>query len=238
MRTKVPLLLSIAFLCPALAQAADDLDDAHGPEIFHGFRLEADTGATRREGAVQTWDFQGWVGGDENKLWLQSEGERLRGTMEDAEFWALYSRNVSTYWDAQVGLRQDTSPHPDTYLTMGFTGLAPYYFETQAHLFISDKGFISARLREENDVLITQRLITQPYAEINLSLQNQPEQQLGKGLSDAVIGIQTRYEFTRQFAPYVDVRYERKFGDTIGIVQKDGETGDDFVASVGLRLMF
>lgn len=237
MRTKL-LLLTIMVCCPALAWAADMLDDAHGPETFHAFRLEVDAGGTKREGSDQRWDFQGWIGGDDNKLWLQSEGERLGGTMDDAEFWALYSRNVSTYWDAQIGLRQDTSPHPDTYLVMGFTGLAPYYFETQAHLFISDKGFISARLREENDVLITNRLITQPYAEINLSAQNQPEQQLGKGLANATLGIQTRYEFTRQFAPYVDFRYERKFGDTIGIVQKDGETSDDFVASVGLRLMF
>lgn len=238
MRTKFSLLVAAALFSPALAWAADDLGDAHGPQTFHAFRLEVDTGATQREGAVQTWDLQGWIGGDENKLWLQSEGERLSGTMEDAEFWALYSRNISTYWDAQVGLRQDTSPHPDTYLTMGFTGLAPYYFETQAHLFISDKGFVSARLREENDVLITNRLITQPYGEINLSLQNQPQQQLGKGLANAMLGIQTRYEFTRQFAPYVDFRYERKFGDTIGIVQRDGETSDDLVASVGLRLMF
>ncbi|MDE3017296.1 MAG: copper resistance protein B [Pseudomonadota bacterium] len=243
---KTGLLVSslMLFLAPPTfadnmgGMSPDEMQKEHGGEISHMFRLETDIGTTAREGADQRWDFQGWVGGDENKLWLQSEGERLGGTMDSAEFWALYSRNVATFWDAQVGLRQDTSPHPATYLTMGVTGLAPYYFETQAHLFISNHGNASFRLREENDLLITQRLITQPYAEINLSARNEPEQQLGAGLANASFGLQTRYEITRKFAPYVDLRYERKFGSTISIVKQDGETGDDFIASVGLRIMF
>ena len=241
MRTNIfTLSMFTAALLFSAEVSADDnaMADEHGQQVFHAFRLEAETGTARREGPVQDWDFQGWVGGDDNKLWLQSQGERLDGTMEDAEFWALYSRNIAEFWDAQIGLRQDTSPHPDTYLTMGFTGLAPYLFQTQAHIFISDKGYVSARLREENDLLITQRLITQPYAQVDASFANEEPQQRGAGLSRAEFGIQTRYEFTRKFAPYVDLRYERAFGNTIGILQRDSETGDDFVASVGLRLQF
>ena len=241
MHTKIMKILTVTLFALSSANAiAEELlmEEAHGQQLFHSFRLEAQTGNARREGAVQEWNFDGWIGGDSDKLWIKSEGERLAGRMEKAEFQALYSRNIATFWDAQIGLRQNTSPQPDTYLTLGFEGLAPYYFETQAHLFISDKGYISARLSEENDILLTQQLITKPYAQVELSLANDKKQQLGAGLSRTMIGIQTRYEFTRKLAPYVDVRYERAFGNTAGILQQEGETGDDFIVSVGLRIMF
>ena len=121
---------------------------------------------------------------------------------------------------------------------MGVNGLAPYFFETEAHLFISDEGDVSARLRREHDLLITQRLILQSYVEVNLFAQDVPEQDIGAGLTDAEIGLQTRYEFTRKFAPYVDVRYERKFGETSSIAKNNGDDNDDFIAALGLRLMF
>lgn len=209
----------------------------HGPSIFHAFRLEADYGAGS-EGAVASWDFDGWIGGDYNKLFLKSEGENSDGETEQAEFWAMYSRNVATFWDLQAGIRHDIKPESTTYLVLGTEGLAPYFFETEAHLFISDEGDVSARLREENDFLITQRLILQPYAEIELSAQDVPEQDIGAGFTQGEIGLQTRYEFTRKFAPYVDFRYERKFGETSSIAKDEGENNDDFIAAVGLRFMF
>lgn len=209
----------------------------HGNQIFHAFRLESDYGAGT-EGPVASWDFDGWIGGDYNKLWLKSEGENSDGKTEQAEFWALYSRNVSTFWDLQAGLRHDTQPQSTTYFVFGTEGLAPYFFETEAHLFLSDDGDLSARVRQENDFLITQRLILQPYAEIELSAQDVPERDIGAGFTQGEIGLQTRYEFTRKFAPYVDFRYERKFGETSSIAKDEGEDNDDFIAAVGLRFMF
>ncbi|MBI3441917.1 MAG: copper resistance protein B, partial [Proteobacteria bacterium] len=132
----------------------------------------------------------------------------------------------------------DVKPTSTTYLTLGFNGLAPYYFETEAHLFISNKGDVSARLREENDFLLTQKLILQPYAEVNLYAQKVPDQDVGAGIADGKIGLQTRYEFTRKFAPYVDVHYGRKFGETSSIARSKGEDNDELIGSIGLRLMF
>ncbi|MCE9508551.1 MAG: copper resistance protein B [Alphaproteobacteria bacterium] len=206
--------------------------EGHGAQVFHAFRLATDYGGGNVPAA--RWDLDGWIGGDDNKLWLKSEG----GKTERAEFWALYSRNIDAFWDAQIGLRHDTQPDSASYLTLGFNGLAPYFFETEAHLFISNEGDVSARLRAENDFLVTQRLILQPYAEINLFAQDVPQQDVGSGLSDGEIGLQTRYEFTRELAPYVDVRYERTFGETASIAQSAGEDNDDFIAAIGLRLMF
>ncbi|MBN0610044.1 copper resistance protein B, partial [Pseudomonas aeruginosa] len=41
------------------------------------------------DGSALAWDASGWIGGDINRLWLRSEGERLDGKTEDAEVQAL-----------------------------------------------------------------------------------------------------------------------------------------------------
>lgn len=231
------LLLTFSATAYAQDAATHPADHQHGSEIWHMFRLETDYGGGEH-GPVASWDLNGWIGTDENKLWLKSEGENEDGTTEQAEFWALYSRNVHDFWDVQAGIRHDTQPVSTSYLVLGFEGLAPYFFETEAHLFVSDEGDVSARLRQENDFLITQRLILQPYAEINLFAQDVPEQEVGAGITHGEIGLQTRYEFTRKFAPYVDLRYERKFGETSSIAKNHGEDNDNFITAAGVRFMF
>lgn len=233
--------LTTAFAQPALAadhSAHADMAAEHGGGIFHMFRLETDVGSNSDGTSLQGWDLDGWVGTDENKLWLKSEGERADNKLESAEFWALYSRNISTFWDAQAGIRYDTKPESTAYMTLGINGLAPYWFETEAHLFVSEHGDVTARLRQENDLLLTQQLIVQPYVEVNLSAQDVHAQDIGAGVTDGKIGLQTRYEFTRKFAPYVDVHYGRKFGETSSIAKNHGEDNDELVGAIGLRLMF
>lgn len=239
-KTLATALLFLLALSPATyaQDAATHPDDhQHGSEIWHMFTLEADYGGGQH-GPVASWDLNGWVGTDDNKLWLKSEGENSDGTLEKAGLWAMYSRNIHDFWDLQAGIRHDFQPVSTSYLVFGIEGLAPYFIETEAHLFISEEGDISARLRREHDLLITQRLILQPYIEANLFAQDVPEQNVGAGLADAEIGLQTRYEITRKFAPYVDVKYERKFGETSSIAKREEGDNDDFVAALGIRFMF
>ncbi len=233
----VSLSLPAAAADHAQPMTAEAMQHEHGGEVFHAFRLEADTGVSRGN-SVSSWDFDGWIGTDENKLWIKSEGEHSDGTLEEAELWALYSRNISTFWDAQAGIRYDFEPEGTAYLTVGVAGLAPYFFETDFHVFVSEHGDLTARLHQDNDFLITQKLILQPYAEFNFSAQDVPEQEIGAGITDGKIGLQTRYEFTRKFAPYIDVHYGRKFGETSSIAKNHGEEPDELVGAIGLRLMF
>lgn len=225
------LLFALACSTPALAS------EEHGSLLFHAFLFEGDYGQGT-DGPVGSWDLDGWIGSDDNKLWLKSEGESNNNKMEQAEFWAMYSRNIATFWDAQIGIRQDVVPTSETYAVLGFGGLAPYFFDTEAHLFISQSGDVSIRLREENDFLITQRLIIQPYLEANFFAQRVDRQGKGAGLTHGEIGLLTRYEITRKFAPYIDLRYEHKFGKTATIAKSNGEDIGSFVVAVGLRLMF
>ena len=120
---------------------------------------------------------------------------------------------------------------------MGVDGLAPYYFETEAHIFISTCGTTGARIKVRNDLLLTQRLITQPYVEVNLFPQRDTQQEIGEGMAGE-IGLQTRYEITRQFAPYIDLRYEDKFGNTAQVARDAGEHRSSLVGAVGLRVMY
>jgi len=227
------IIILIAMSLPLAAYA----DDSHGNTIFHAFTLDMSVGNNDDGNRSGDWDLDGWVGSDENKLWLKSEGERSDGETEAAEFWALYSRNVSEFWDLQIGIRYDTKPHALTYGVVGFDGLAVYFFETAAHLFVSEDG-VSARLKQEKELLFTQRLIAEPYFEINLYAQDVPELDVAAGLSAAELGVHTRYEVTRAFAPYLEIKYARLFGETAAIAKRHSADSGTFTGALGLRVSF
>ena len=186
------------------------------------------------------WDGEGWFGGDRDRLVVKSEGEGAFGeAVEDAEVQALYSRAIGPYFNFQAGVRQDFQPKPRrTYATVGFEGLAPYWFEVEGAVFLSDKGDVLGRLEGYYDQRITQRLILQPRVELNLSAQDMPAERIGSGLVDAEAGLRLRYELKREFAPYVGVSWERKFGDTARFARADGEDTGGFSFVAGVRVWF
>src|SRR3546814_7328623 len=70
----------------------------------------------------------------------------FNGGVDSAEIQALYSRAINPYWNVQAGVRHDFQPNPSrTYATIGIEGLAPYWFEVEGALFLSDKGDVLAR---------------------------------------------------------------------------------------------
>lgn len=229
-------LFSVVLSNNALADNAHK--DEHGGKIFHKFTLETDIGTDQND-TIYSWDFEGWIGTDKNKLWLKAEGEKEdRPPVEQSEFWAMYSRNVSTFWDLQTGFRFDEQPDATSYFISGIHGLAPYFIETESHLFVSEDGDLTARLKQKKGFLITQKLITEPYIELNFSAQDVQELEIGSGITDGEFGLQTRYEIIRKFAPYVDFKYERKFGETSSLARKNNEKRDNFITSLGIRFMF
>lgn len=186
------------------------------------------------------WDAQGWYGGDINRLWIKTEGQGSFGQKaEDAEMQALWSRAFTPWFDYQAGVRYDPEPHPRRgYAVLGIQGLAPYYFETDAALFLSNKGELSARFTAEYELLLTQRLILQPTLEVNLSAEEVKERGIGSGINDIELGLRLRYEIRREFAPYIGVNWERKVGQTEDIAREEGEDAEapSFVA--GIRFWF
>ncbi len=186
------------------------------------------------------WEGEAWYGGDINRLTLKSEGETAFGEgIESGEAQALYSRAIGPYFNAQAGIRQDFGHGPDrTYATLGLEGLAPYWFEVEGALFLSNKGDLSARIEGSYDQRITQKLILQPMAEVNFAVQDVPESGIGSGLSDVELGLRLRYEIVREFAPYVGVEWARKVGDTARFARAAGEDADSVSLVAGLKLWF
>lgn len=234
MRTKL-LMAAAALLLTTSGPAR--AAGGHGAALFHGVVLEAAYGGTGPD-PLAAWDLDGWIGGDIHKLRIKSEGGRADGATEEADVSALYSRNVSPFWDLQAGVRRQVRPTAASYAVLGVEGLAPYFLETEAHLFLSDDGDLSARLHGETEFLLTQQAVLQPYAEAHLFAQDVGEQGVGAGLATAKAGLQFRYEVTRKLAPYLDLHYERAFAETGAIRERHGEDKGDGVLSVGLRLMF
>lgn len=186
------------------------------------------------------WDGQAWYGGDYNKVWLETEGVQLRSEeLEEAEVQLLYSRLLGYFWDLQAGVRYDFRPDPSRgYAVLGLQGLAPGFFELDLKGFVSDEGELSARFEAEYDLRITQRLVLQPKFEVELSAEDVSERGIGRGISTIEPGVRLRYEFTRKFAPYIGVSWERALGETADLAREEGEDVENLSYLVGLRLWF
>ncbi len=184
-------------------------------------------------------DAQGWIGKDLHKLWIKAEAERADGKTEEAEIQALYSRAIAPFWDLQIGWRHDERPEPERdWFAIGFQGLAPYFFEVDAALFVGGSGRATARLEAEYELLLTQRLILTPEIELNFHSESDSAVGVGSGLSDLEAGLRLRYEIRREFAPYLGMNWEKKFGDTADFARGEGESTDDFQFVVGVRAWF
>lgn len=187
------------------------------------------------------FDGQGWWGTDRNKLWIKSEIEYDfdANRFEEAELQALWSRPIARYFDVQAGVRRDFEPDPSrNYAVLGVQGLAPYWFEIDAAIFVSGHGDVTARFEAEYDLLLTQRLIVQPRTELNFAAQDVAVLGIGSGLSTAELGLRLRYEINRQFAPYVGVNWTRSVGDTADFARAAGDDPGAVSLVAGLRIWF
>ena len=184
-------------------------------------------------------DGQFWYGRDFNKLWLKFEGEQARGKLEDLRTEALWYHATGAYWGTQLGVREDFGEGPNrTWAAFGVEGLAPYWFETEATLYIGQNGRTAARFQFEYEELITQRLVLQPKFEVNLYGKDDPQRGIGSGLSDAELGLRLRYEIRREFAPYVGVVWQQRFGRTADLYRAQNEPVGDLQFIAGIHFWF
>ena len=185
------------------------------------------------------WDGQGWVGTDYDKLRIKSEGTLSKGALDDGQQQFLYDRAITTYFDLQGGLRSDIDSRPTrNWAAFGIQGLAPYFFDLELTGFVSGEGHLAAKLEASYDLLLTQRRILQPQIEPNIYSKGDPARLVGAGFSDIDTGLRLRYEFSRNFAPYIGVVYEGKFGQTANFARCAGESTGDVRFAFGVRVWF
>jgi len=205
------------------AQAEDNVTFAKG--LFD--QLEYAPAPSERPVSLEA---VGWVGGDFNRLWLRAEGEQSTlDTAGDGELEALYGRLISPYFDVVGGARLDRSwedgGRTRGHLAVGVQGRAPYQFEVEPTLYVSQNGNVSARFEAAYSFLFTQRLVLEPEVEVNAALQDVPEWGVGAGVNNLNLGLRMRYEFHRKFAPYVGYDHDWRFGETADFAGGDISDG-------------
>jgi len=191
------------------------------------------------------WDLEGWYGGDHNRLWFKSEGQRDTAFKADydVDFQLLYGRFLWKHYDIQVGGRMETQSFRGGNVArgmgvIGLQGIVPYNYEFESALFIDQRGAVSARLSYTKDFLLTQRLILQGRFETNLAIQRVEEFTTGSGLNNLEFGGRVRYEIRREFAPYIGLSFDRSFGETATLVRRQGGDPSQVRFVVGVRMWF
>ncbi len=224
------------------------------PEVLSDDKLYAFTLFEQLEYRVATgdetadhfgWEAQGWIGGDFNKFWWKNEGEAVFDGPDEGETETdlLYSRLITPFWDFQAGVQYANEWRKDDYEdrwsgVIALQGLAPYKFELDNSLYISEDGDVTLEIEAEYDLRITQRLVLQPRAEMGFAFQDIPERSLGAGMTDVKLDLRLRYEIKRGFAPYFGLRYRFLVGETGNIAEAGGADSEQLFFLAGFRFAF
>jgi copper resistance protein B len=185
------------------------------------------------------WDGRFWFGTATDRLLVKSEGERENGEGSAGKVEAFWSHAVSPFWDLQLGARRDIGAGPKrNWAAVGIEGVLPYNIELEATGYAGSSGRTALALKAEYDLLLTQRLIFTPELEASLYGKDDPERGIGSGLSDGSLSLRLRYEVTREFAPYIGVSFERKFGQTARYASDAGASRSQTAIMAGVRFWF
>ena len=228
------------FSAEAMSRARDLLKAEHGGTRVSKLMTNIAEAQTGPGGGGYRWDVEGWYGGDLNRVVIKTEGEGGRGGgLELAELQLLHSRAVGRYTDLQVGIRHDVRPRPQTtYATVSVEALLPYWWETEAALFLSEDGDVRGRAEAWYDLRLTQRVVLQTQGEVGFSAQDIRKLEIGSGITHVELGLRLRYEIRRELAPYIGVAYERSLGRTADFARAAGERPETITFVAGIRSWF
>lgn len=194
--------------------------------------------ANSRDEHGQSLDAEAWFGRDYDKAWFKAEGDRRNGRLESLRTEALWDHAIAPFWSTQLGLRHDTGGGARNWLAVGVQGLAPYWFETEATAYVGTGGQLAVRLEAKYELLLTQQLILQPRFEANAYRHEDREFGNGAGLSDLHFALRLRYEFRRQFAPYIGVQWNRRVGGAGRQAEQSGKDRQTVETVAGVRFWF
>jgi copper resistance protein B len=207
--------LLFAVLLPMFAIAyGEEIKPMH-PIRFGGFFVDKLEYRTKNEDLK--FHIYSFYGGDYHKLWVDVEGEKglknSKWLLKRADL--LFVKAISSFWDLRAGVGYAGSNEGGrSKLVLGVKGLAPYWFEVDANLNLTNKGELYGKLEAEYELLLTQRLILQPNLKVLASTKKIEPLEVGSGLSKTELALRLRYEIKREFAPYVGISWERHFGQT------------------------
>ena len=224
------------------APSHDDHVKEHGGQIYQFTNLEnAWLVDEDGKGTLET-KSETLIGTDENRIFIEANLAKPESSDINYDISALYSRNVAPFWDVQAGVRysEDKNNRNSNRIdgVIGLLGLAPYFFETKAYLYGGENNFWGASFEFERDLLLTQKLITQPYLEVDAVFSDDSNYAAKSGLSELKTGIQTRYEITKRIRPFVDVAYQYDKGLKETRFQQATDSKKGWLYGAGIQLIF
>ncbi len=229
-------LLAVALAVPPALAAGKE------PLVLGAVTFERAEYRLGDEEDVFAWEGDGTLGTDEWKLRIETEAElSLEGEgFETLENQFLVQHMTSEFFDVKAGIRYDSPAGPNRlYGVLGLIGLAQQWVELDVDLFLSETGAPSTRVDLDYELLVTNRVILTPSAEIDVSFADDREIGVGSGLTSTELGARLSYDlYYRDIAPYVGVHWERSWGETADLKRDEGEATDSLYAVFGVRLMF
>jgi copper resistance protein B len=214
-------------------------DEAYGQLLFD--RLEIQNVSNNKQ---LVWDAQAWYGKDLDRLWVETEGRYSNqnyGELENLDI--QYSRRISPFWDAQIGLGSQTTfgrseKYQRYYAIVGLQGLAPYWFEIDSNIRLSNEGDIWLDFEAEYDWRLTQKWILQARGETRFFLTNAEQFEQAKGFSGITAGLRLRYHITREFAPYLGFSHTHYVDKTANLIEQHGEDISTTSLIAGMQFWF
>lgn len=241
-RRSACVLMLFVFVAGAVHAQSRPLLKLENENVYGFVLFDLLEAAPSQVGGPLQWDMIGSIGKTYDRFWIKSDGDlstaRRGGEME---FQALYSRLIAPYWEAQAGVRfdvgyTDARTRTRAQLVVGLEGLAPYWFELEPAVFVSQDGDVSAGLTGSYDLLVTQRLVLQPRLDVAAALQKVEAWNVGSGLNSIGLGMRLRYEIRREFAPYLGLSWTRLTGGTADMARREGERTSTLSLVLGVRL--
>lgn len=215
----------------------------HGGQVYQQTTLE--TKWQRNDGGqgVLKSELDTRIGTDENKIFIKVHADKVESHQAEYDAEMLYSRNVADFWDVQAGLRYRNDPNREidqdqVDAVFGLHGMAPYFFETDAYLYIGQDRQVSFNLETERDLLLTQKLIVQPYLDMNIVLSDDSNYAKKNGLNSIQVGVETRYEINKKVMPFMDLAYGYNKGVQETAWQKSSSSENELFYGVGIRFKF
>ncbi len=215
----------------------------HGGQIYQQTTLQSKWLRKDDGQAVLKSELETRIGTDENKIFIKVHADKAESQQAKYDAKLLYSRNVADFWDVQAGIRYRNDPNREVDqdqvdAVLGLHGMAPYFFETDAYLYIGQDRQVSFNLETERDLLLTQKLIIQPYLDMNIVLSDDSNYAKKTGLNSVQVGLETRYEINKKVMPFMDVAYGYNKGVQETAWQKSSSSENEWFYGAGIRFKF
>ena len=225
-----------------LSQNHDKHLNEHGGQIYQTTKFSNEWIVDKDGKGSLGSSFETLIGTDENRMFVEANLNKAESNDPNYDVSALYSRNVAPFWDVQAGVRysEDKNNRNSNRIdgVIGLLGVAPYFFETKAYLNGGENNFWGASFDFDRDLLLTQKLITQPYIEADVVFNDNSDFASKTGLSELKTGIKTRYEITKRIRPFVDIAYQYEKGQKLTTFQEATDSEKGWLYGAGIELVF